>query len=128
MRRIKTEFRCSLHPETISSLIGVHLNSTYQCCEHLLMSGSFYMTSYIEKKTPCTTLKWLLQSLQNPNLFPLELVMMPVGKFHEFRNLPPPEGHFRFASGTLHELAIIISSGGYSFQLMHNCVIETSIA
>ena len=40
VRRIKTEFRCSLHPETISSLIGVHLNSTYQCCEQSKFEAS----------------------------------------------------------------------------------------
>ena len=91
------------------------------------MSDSVYMTSYIKKK-PVYHTKVAVAKPAKSNLFPLELVVMPVGKFHEFRNLPPPEGHFRFASGTLHELAIIISSGGYSFQLMHNCVIETSIA
>lgn len=33
VRRIKTDFRSSLHTDTISSLIGVHFNSTFKCCE-----------------------------------------------------------------------------------------------
>ena len=31
--RIKTDFRSSLSPETVSALIGYHLNSTGECCK-----------------------------------------------------------------------------------------------
>ena len=33
VRRIKTDFRSSLSPETVSALIGCHLNKTGECCE-----------------------------------------------------------------------------------------------
>ena len=33
VRRIITEFRSSLSPETVSALIGCHLNKTSKCCE-----------------------------------------------------------------------------------------------
>ena len=33
VRRIKTDFRASLSPETVSTLIGCHLNKTGKCCE-----------------------------------------------------------------------------------------------
>jgi hypothetical protein len=33
VRRIKTDFRASLSPETVSALIGCHFNKTSQCCE-----------------------------------------------------------------------------------------------
>ena len=32
VRRIKTDFRSSLCPETVSALIGCHLNKTNECC------------------------------------------------------------------------------------------------
>ena len=32
VRRMKTEYRSSLSTETISSLIGCHLNKTWVCC------------------------------------------------------------------------------------------------
>ena len=33
VRRIKTDFRASLSTETVSALIGCHLNNTFKCCE-----------------------------------------------------------------------------------------------
>lgn len=33
VRRIKTEFRASLSPETVAALIGCHLNKTSKCCK-----------------------------------------------------------------------------------------------
>ena len=33
IRRIKTDFRASLSPETVSALIGCHLNKSGKCCE-----------------------------------------------------------------------------------------------
>ena len=33
VRRIKTDFRCSLSTETISSLLGCHFNKVSKCCE-----------------------------------------------------------------------------------------------
>ena len=33
VRRIKTDFRASLSPETVAALIGCHLNKTSKCCE-----------------------------------------------------------------------------------------------
>ena len=33
VRRIKTDFRSSLSTETLSALIGCHLNKTFECCE-----------------------------------------------------------------------------------------------
>ena len=33
VRRIKTDFRASLSTETVSALIGCHLNKTFKCCE-----------------------------------------------------------------------------------------------
>ena len=41
VRRIKTEFRASLLPETISSLIGVHFNSPFQYCSQTDFPTSF---------------------------------------------------------------------------------------
>lgn len=33
VRRIKTDIRVSLSPETLSALIGCHLNKSGKCCE-----------------------------------------------------------------------------------------------
>ena len=49
VRRIKTDFRGSLLPETISSLIGVHFNSTFHCC-----SQTNFPTSFLDKAKSCT--------------------------------------------------------------------------
>ncbi len=49
VRRIKTDFRASLLPETISSLIGVHFNSPFQCC-----SQTDFPTSFLDKAKSCT--------------------------------------------------------------------------
>ena len=49
VRRIKTHFRSSLLPETISSLIRIHFNSPFQCCEQ-----SEYSTSLLDKAKLCT--------------------------------------------------------------------------
>ncbi len=49
LRRIKTDFRPSLLPETISSLIGVHFNSPFQCC-----SQTDFPTSFLDKAKSCT--------------------------------------------------------------------------
>jgi hypothetical protein len=49
VRRIKTDFRSSLLPDTISSLIGVNFNSPFQCC-----SQSEFSTSFLDKAKKCT--------------------------------------------------------------------------
>ena len=49
VRRIKTDFRGSLLPETISSLIGVHFNSPFQCCNQ-----TDFPTSFLDKAKSCT--------------------------------------------------------------------------
>lgn len=49
VRRIKTDSRSSLLPETISSLIGIHFNSPFQCCEQ-----TDYSASCLEQAKSCT--------------------------------------------------------------------------
>lgn len=49
VRRIKTDFRSSLLPDTISSLIGIHFNSPFQCCEQ-----TEYSSSLLDKAKVCT--------------------------------------------------------------------------
>jgi len=49
VRRIKTDYRANLIPETISSLIGVHLNSPFQCCDQLE-----FPISLLDKAKSCT--------------------------------------------------------------------------
>ena len=36
VRRIKTDFRASLSTETVSALIGCHLNNKFKCCEQII--------------------------------------------------------------------------------------------
>ena len=49
VRRIKTDFRSSLHADTISSLIGIHFNSRFKSCEQ-----SDFEPSLLEKAKNCT--------------------------------------------------------------------------
>ena len=49
VRIIKTKFRSNLHTETVSSLIGIHLLSTFNCCEQ-----SSFETSLLQKAKFCT--------------------------------------------------------------------------
>ena len=50
VRRIKTDFRASLAPETLSSLIGCHFNNTANCCK---ITGDIDNTLLKKAKT-CT--------------------------------------------------------------------------
>ena len=55
VRRIKTDFRASLATETVSALIGCHLNTTFECCEKrkfdvALLNRAQVCTSEINKK------------------------------------------------------------------------------
>ena len=49
VRIIKTDFLSSLLPETISALIGIHFNSSYQCYEQ-----SEYEPSFTDVTKSCT--------------------------------------------------------------------------
>jgi hypothetical protein len=49
VRRIKTDFRSNLLPETISALVGIHFNTLDTCCEQ-----SVYETSLLDKAKSCT--------------------------------------------------------------------------
>ena len=49
VRRIKTDFRASLLTETLSALIGCHLNKTFACCERRQLD-----TSLLSKAQTCT--------------------------------------------------------------------------
>ena len=49
VRRIKTDFRSNLIPDTISSLIGVHVNSPFRCCSQVDFSASL-----LDKAKSCT--------------------------------------------------------------------------
>ena len=49
VRRVKTEFRSNLLPETVSALIGVHFNTPDVCCKQ-----SIFETSLLEKAKSCT--------------------------------------------------------------------------
>ena len=49
VRRIKTDFRASLFTETLSALIGCHLNKTFACCERRQLD-----TSLLSKAQTCT--------------------------------------------------------------------------
>lgn len=49
VRRIKTDFRSRLIPETVSALVGIHFNSLDKCCE-----GSDFEPSLLIKAKSCT--------------------------------------------------------------------------
>ena len=49
VRRIKTDFRSNLIPDSISSLIGVHVNSPFRCCSLVDFSASL-----LDKVKSCT--------------------------------------------------------------------------
>lgn len=52
VRRIQTEFRSRLLPETISAIVGIHLNMNDHCCE-----GSDFDPSFLQKAKSCTHAK-----------------------------------------------------------------------
>ena len=49
VRRIKTDFHASLSTETVSTLIGCHLNTTFKCCEKRKFD-----TALLNKAQTCT--------------------------------------------------------------------------
>ena len=50
VRRIQTDFRSQLIPETISALIGVHYNTNENCCE-----GSNFDSNFLKRQNPVLT-------------------------------------------------------------------------
>ena len=42
MRCIKTDLKSIFHPDTVSSLIGVHFNSVFNCCKQSKFKTSVY--------------------------------------------------------------------------------------
>lgn len=49
VRRVKTEFRSNLLPETVSALVGLHFNTPESCCEQ-----SVFGTNLLDKAKSCT--------------------------------------------------------------------------